>query len=113
MNHSTYTNRLDQFFAYFFAPEYDRPAPAIYVRDPNKPGFARLYLANYAKKKRDMEEAIEIAKQDLAAAIRATQPLCGQVSKPTHLQSILYEEGYDWPWHTPVEIEVPEDVLED
>ncbi len=82
MNHSTDTNRLDQFFAYFFEPEHDRPAPAIYVRDPNKPGFAKLYLANYAKKKRDMEEAIQIAKQDLAAAIRATQPLCGQVSKP-------------------------------
>ena len=49
--------------------------PAVFCQDPEKPGVAKLIAINQQKRTFRESHSIEIAKGDLAAAIKIIQPI--------------------------------------
>lgn len=109
MYQHTQPNHLQptDFFGYFYVPEDGQPTAAVFVREQDKPGYARLYLCNPTKTNTSVERTIACAKADVSALRGITQHLCTRVTDSAPLIAALYHQGYDWPAAEKIEIEIP------
>lgn len=107
------TPHFTDIFAYYFTPKNGAPTPAIFQYNPEKPGYAWLFLLGHNRQVPKVAQAIEMAQSDLSFAIKVAQSICELVPGAQTLRAALFQRGYDWPGYEKIEIEIPPELQQE